>query len=335
MKRQKRTPKAILISDVHFSLKNLELSDKAFRAAIDHAAELKVPLIDCGDITNDKAILRAEVVNAMLDTFKYAYNSGVTVYCLVGNHSRLHEKDPKHALEFLRPYATIVDEPIYVAALDLHLFPYSHDPVALANEIATRCAPGDTLVMHQGLTTGDKGDYVMDTSAIDMSMIEDYWVFSGHYHHHQKLGNYTFVGNPFTMSFGEAKDGPKGILVLYSDNSFEQIVLPYRRHIVLEYNTSDLYDLTLRGFGANSSDLLWIKLKGTAIELAKIKKSDIAKLVGHQNFKLDKIATEVAQLETEDLNLTDEQVLDALIDGSPESEEQKKSLKKLWREVLV
>src|SRR4051812_39679990 len=102
-------PIAVLVSDVHYSLKNLELSDKAFRAAIDTAHKLAVPLIDAGDLTDDKCIIRAEVANRLIKTMEYAKDKYVPVYCLVGNHSLINQKGKEHALEFLKPYCTVLD----------------------------------------------------------------------------------------------------------------------------------------------------------------------------------------------------------------------------------
>jgi DNA repair exonuclease SbcCD nuclease subunit len=256
-------------------------------------------------------------------------------YILVGNHDRINEKNQAHALEFLRPHARIIDAPTPISELDIVFFPYSHDVEELKADLKNWARAGDTLVMHQGVTAADKGDYIVDKSAIDVELLSNYTVFSGHYHKHQTIGTCTYIGNPFTMSFGEAKDGPKGFLILYSDGTFTRKTLDYRKHVVIEcsydqilYSSSGMFD------NLKPNDLVWLKISGPISELNKIKKSELAREIGHMNFKLDKIATEVQQLQETNIPKTDQQILDELIDSSAESADQKKRLKNLWREVI-
>jgi hypothetical protein len=313
-------PKFVLISDVHYSLTNLELSDKAFRAAIDQAALLGVPLIDCGDITNDKAIIRGEVMNRMIDTFRYAESKGVVITCLVGNHSLLNEKGKGHALAFLEPYALVIEE--FTMMYGAYFIPYQTDPEQFLIYLETIPA-GALIIAHQGFKGADKGDYIVDKSAVDAQYVKWHKVFSGHYHCHQDIGSVTYVGNPYTMSFGEAKDGPKGFVVVNEDNTFYQVPLPYRRHVVVEKNASEFNSEAIK---FREEDLVWLKVTGTSEELSGIKNDT--------GFKMDKIVIDAPKLNIETSALTGEQILDALIDNESDSDVNKKYLKQLWREVL-
>lgn len=342
---KKSPPKAVLISDVHYSTKNLELSDKSFRAAIDKAAELKVPLIDCGDLTNDKAILRAEVVNALIDTFNYAACRGVEIYCLVGNHSLINEKGEDHALHFLEPYAKIIDQPLaYDELPNIVFIPYQNDPTNYLNIIKQKANKGDILIMHQGVNGGNMGDYIQDKSAIDASILVSHKCFSGHYHKHHDVGTLTYVGNPFTMSFGEAEDGNKGLLVLNEDGTYERHILNLRRHIKQEY----VWDADYRSFMAmapiNSAgirlyakpekdDLVWVKIQGPASVLSSTTHKDFIYIIGHNGFKLDKVETSNSQEQATKITSAEE-MLDILIESMPESREIKKSLKDMWRNAV-
>ena len=150
---------AVLISDVHYSLKNLELADSAMKEAIVYANKNKLLLIVAGDLHDTKANIRAEVMNRMIETFR---STSVRIWVMIGNHDRINEKSPEHALEFLSPFVTLVNKP-YTFTKNWHLIPYhSHE-----EELHLDYAKGSVLIMHQGVHGADKGDYVKDDSAID------------------------------------------------------------------------------------------------------------------------------------------------------------------------
>jgi len=334
-------PIAVLISDVHYTLKNLELADFAFRAAIDKAALLGLPLIDAGDITNDKAVLRAEIVNRLISTMQYANSKGITPHLMVGNHSLCNEKGSEHSLNFLRPYATIVDHTwnLYLPNAPIEeiiLLPYTSSGI---EKDLQRCPKGSIVVMHQGFHGADTGDYVHDKSAISSDLVKDFTVISGHYHRHQTIGTVTYIGSPYTQSFGEAKDGPKGYLVLNSDGTYTREILKLRRHRIYEFNNIDHAFEHIAPFGelfADAEDLLWIKITDTKENLDKVKKQDVGDLLGTQNFKLDLIGTEVREEMSQSVpihSLTDAEILDRVIESSGQNPGTVTRLKALWREL--
>ncbi len=325
-------PIAVVISDVHYSLKNLELSDFAFRAAIDKAHKLGVPLIDAGDITNDKAILRAEVVNRLIETMIYAKDKDVEVYLLVGNHSLCNEKGDEHSLNFLYPHANVISHTC--SSGGFNFVPYQSDPKNFIRDINRH----DRLIIcHQGFHGADMGDYVHDKSAIDVSLVKDFTVISGHYHKHQTIGTVTYVGNPYTMSFGEANDGSKGFLILNADGTFTREILNLRRHRIREFNSTVEASEHILPFGelfASKDDLLWIKIKDTKENLKVIDKKSIGEFLGMQNFKLDLIPTDSPlEAPTNAKGLTDGEILDSIIDTSSQTEDAKIRLKALWRNL--
>jgi DNA repair exonuclease SbcCD nuclease subunit len=319
---------------VHYSLNTKDIADKAFRAAIDKAHELNVPLIDCGDLTNDKAILRGEVVNLLIDTLKYANTLKVPIYLLVGNHSLINEKGQEHVLGFLRPYAEIVDKPIpfWRGAM----IPYQSTTEAFLEALPTD--PFQTLIIaHQGFQGAFMGEYLQDRSSVPLKgFLERYRVFSGHYHRHQTVENVTYVGNPYTLNFAEANDPAKGFIVLNDDLTFERIILPFRKHIVIESNTKDIYNTQVF---VNEDDLVWLKVTGPYSELKKFKKEEIGlKLFGHSNFKLDLIQTESTtnkRIDTGDLGpYAPYDIMDHIIDNLDDPHEHKTKLKAAYREII-
>lgn len=326
-------PIAILVSDVHYSLNTLELADKAFRMAIDKASELKIPLIDCGDLTNDKAILRAEVANRLIKTMTYAKSSGVKVYLVVGNHSLCHEKGKEHALEFLRPYVSkVIDKPWHLDYIG-YCIPYHTDPLAVKDQLVS-LPKGITILMHQGFHGANTGHYVKDASAISVDLVRDYRVISGHYHTRQDVGTVSYVGNPYSLTFGEANDPAKGFQVLNDDGSLTFVPTNLRKHIVYEVTTEELKWGGLSGYEHREGDLLWLKVSGPRSELDSLPKEVLAGLLGTPNFKLDKIVTGDSETFVKADKLTGEEIMDGLIDKLGDSSDYKVGLKRLWRDIL-
>lgn len=333
-------PTAVLISDIHYNINTLSLADAALRQAVVKAAELKIPLIVAGDLHDTKALLRAECIAAIIDTFDYGFKLGVNSYVIVGNHDLQNEKGQADALAFLEGATTLVREPLGVPGVG-YLLPYYTDSEKLRAVLNTR--PAKTLIMHQGVMGAAMGHYVKDTSSLPPEAFEDFRVVSGHYHKAQDIktgrprkgavGLFSYIGNPYTLTFGEAHDGPKGFCVLMDDGSLERIPSNLRKHIVLEAHMDSWWEISYEKF--SPGDLLWLKISGTKADLDTLKKEDVASLLKTTNFKLDKIYTGTPSLEEKSDTMTGEEVLDALIDSAPGgSAVHKKKLKALWREIL-
>jgi DNA repair exonuclease SbcCD nuclease subunit len=328
--------KAVLISDVHFNLKNLELAKSALSSALAEAEERNVPLIIAGDLNDTKAIMRAECVNAIINVLATAQ---VRVIVLVGNHDLINEKSHEHSLNFLRLYVDVIQTPVFDKALGLWLIPYMHDTDALRvvlKDYVQKQGSG-TLIMHQGVQSAFMGEYVVDKTSIEPEAFDGLRVISGHYHRAQVIlcgdrGTFEYIGTPYSVTFAEAFDGPKGIRLLYEDSTTELIPLGLRKHVIRECSYQEVMEPIA---GLNPGDLLWLKVSGPASELDKLKKKEIGeKLIGHQNFKLDKVYDQAAKAEIDVMKLTKDELLDRLIDSSEETEVQRKYLKKLWREIL-
>ncbi len=312
-----KKPVFIAISDIHFSVPNLELASKSLQAALSKAEELNIPLIIAGDLNDTKAIIRAEVANALIRILKPAK---VRVYILEGNHDKVNEKGKEHGLNYLRPYATIIDEPdIFTFNFtEIHLIPYMSDSSRLI--LPTPNAFTKILVMHQGFRGAFMGDYIQDKSSISTDVVKDYTVISGHYHRHQTLGTVTYIGSPYTITYGEANDGPKGFLIVNEDGTFTREILNLRKHITLE-RTVDTLNEPIPNY--NPGDLVKIKVRGTREQLLKVRKQDT-------NHRLELIQEQGATKEVERLDLNDHELMLKLISSVPDSEE----LTKLYMEIV-
>lgn len=327
-------PIAVLLSDVHYNMANLEIADKATRLAIKQANKLKVPLVVCGDLHDTKANLRGECVNALLITFKLCNQKP---YILIGNHDRINEKASAHALKFLEPVAQIIDEgPLWIKQFNAYFIPYHHNKFQLQKSIE-QLPKNSTLIMHQGLKDSVSGEYIQDGSALEQEIVKDYRVISGHYHQRQTIGTWDYVGNPYTSTFAESEDPAKGIQLLMDDHTLKFIPLNLRKHVVIRMtqkkdclsSDSSIPDII-------AQDIVRVKVKGDKNLLQTITKEEIAAFLGiEQAFKLDLISETVqTTISIAVSKLSKEDALDTFIDAKFDQKEGTK-LKKLWRDLSV
>lgn len=335
---RKNEPAFVAISDIHFNLNNLHLSSQALTAALKEAEKLKIPLVIAGDLNDTKAIIRAEVANEIISILGAA---SVPVFVLVGNHDLVNERGQEHGLNYLKPYVHVIDFPCrFDEILPGVLFvPYQNHPDSFYSALRQKGMTGDIVVAHQGVLGSSMGDYIQDKSAINPENLPKHQYYSGHYHEHQTIvlrgGSFTYMGSPFTMTFGEANDGLKGFLIVYKDGTFKQHVLGLRRHVVESVDAEGLDIYLSTAQHPRPGDLLWLKVTDVKSKLATINKAEIAKILRTDNFKLDKIEIESTPLEPQTKPKTDTELLDALIDTTSEDIEHKSALKALWRELLT
>lgn len=343
-------PVAVLISDIHYNLKTLELADASLRKAIDKANDLKVPLIVAGDLHDTKANMRAECMNAMIDTFALA---DIQPYVIRGNHDSINEKSVEHSLNFLGGLASIVceDKPYKPPGLDVLMLPYYNNKEKLLSDliqVRTNFVNSNNsvpLIMHQGLQESDSGEYIQDKTAISKKDIAGFKfnIISGHYHKRQtikldEIGTWRYIGNPYTLNFAEANDPAKGFQVLYDDGSLRFTPTNFRRHIVLNVEkVKDYWQITgkvpLEDVGSN--DLVWAKFRSTKEDLARIdRKLAESILYPAKNIKIDLIPTDSQPTNIkDDTNISKEELLDSTIQGINTTSEQKQRLKDLWRRL--
>jgi DNA repair exonuclease SbcCD nuclease subunit len=345
-RRTMSKPIAVLISDVHYNLQTLPLADAAMGQAITKANTLNIPLIVAGDLHDTKANLRGECTKAMVKTF--ANISKKKLYILIGNHDKINEKSEEHALDFLEPWATLVDKPMVLSNTNpsnlVAMIPYQSDPT-MAVTFAKQYGPNyKILIMHQGLQSSNSGDYIHDKSAISKSDVAGYRVISGHYHTRQTIalpdsGSWSYIGNPYSLSFGEASDPEKGFQILMDDGSLEFIPTNLRKHVI--YNITN--SITVSSSGGSipvfvpthtDQDLIWVKVTGSKEFLPTVTKKSIQESYRiAQDFRLDLIPTDTqTTAPVKPKNNAD--LMDSLIDSLTEtSDDRKIRLKELWRRM--
>jgi DNA repair exonuclease SbcCD nuclease subunit len=308
--------------------------------AIKYANETNLPLLVCGDLHDTKANIRGECIKTIINVFK---ELKVDSYTLVANHDRINEKSVEHSLEFIRPYTNLIETSSYEKQLKLYLIPYYSDADEL-REYFKSVPKGSTLIMHQGIIGSEAGHYIQDKSAITKEDVAGLRVISGHYHKRQTIklpdnGTFDYIGNPYTLGFGEAKDPEKGFQILHDDGSLSFVPTNLRKHVIIEADLSTDTEEWFNGpimAGNGVSDLVWLKVNGTKEELNKFNKTKWLRNKGIiQNVRLDLIPTETTTYKQQPTNVKQEEVLDNLIESlTNTTSEQKQRLKSLWKEFI-
>lgn len=348
-------PKAVLISDIHFTVKTLELASGALKMAQSKALELNVPLVIAGDTLDSKAIMRAECVNRLIKLFTEGKQP--KTYMLVGNHDLLNEKGEEHSLEFLKPYVNIVDGKTifhgsisndYASEIGAYLLPYFSDHEVLKRRLSalkSRNPKGATIICHQGIQGASMGHYVQDKTSLPKEDFAHFRVISGHYHQRQDIkcgppkkgaiGLFSYIGNPYTQNFGEANDPTKGFQILLDNGLLEFVPTNFRKHIIVDIRVDALVSIK-KDWSVLPCDPVWLKLRGPKSFLDALNKDEITHgLFGCLNYKLNLIPdeNEVKTKITSKNNIPNE-LLDSIIDNLSDTIEYKDVLKSLWRQIL-
>lgn len=334
-------PIAVITGDVHFTVGTLTLATEAIKACIREAKRLKVPLVLNGDILDGKAILRGECSNRLIELLN---DEELQTYVNVGNHSLINEKSSEHVLNFIKPYCQVVQYPAYIDKLQSYVIPYqtsSEILQAILNDIPA----GSRLIMHQGVQTAYLGHYTQDKTSLPKESFADFRVIASHYHRRQDIkcgrargrsvGLFSYIGNPYSLSFGEASDGPKGFSVLYDDGSLGFVPLNLRKHVVMEADCTEMGLIPREGTPLiTQEDLVWLKLHGFRSKLDSLDKKFIGEqLVGNTNYKLEKIYTDTAEIQQKTEKLSNTELFDSIIDNISEEHYYKSYLKALWKEL--
>ena len=336
----KANPTAVIIGDIHFSTSTLDLASHALIEAKNLALELSIPLILNGDIHDTKDIIRATYANQIIDIL----TDGLRVNTIIntGNHDLINEKSEQTSLEFLRPYVNklVVKRPISQQLG--YIIPYQTSAEVLQS-ILDNIPINSRIIIHQGVQTAYMGHYTQDKTSLPKEAFKDFRVIASHYHKRQDIkcgpprkgavGLFSYIGNPYTLNFGEANDGPKGISILYDDGLTELVPLNLRKHVILETHINELNAINTTAIQPN--DLVWVKLHGPLSGLKKLNKNELGKrLFNNVNYKLDLIPDKSEGLQPILSAHTSEQVFDKIIDALSDTDNHKNELKDTWRDLL-
>jgi hypothetical protein len=227
-----------VVGDPHNTHKSLDRCEELF----DLVEMVGKPTVWLGDLLDTKEVIRGKVLNAWV---RYFQRSKLQHIVLVGNHDFFNLDCDDHSLYVLKllPNVIVVDEPIEIDGIVF--LPYIHDRAALIQILDKFKDPNKTLIGHLEVSQFDFGNGHVCTSGITLDDLSGFRrVISGHFHKYQVQGNLTYLGTPFSHSFGET-DQIKYLGLYDADKDELKIAdTPFARHITKEFNC-DLLDENL------------------------------------------------------------------------------------------
>lgn len=257
-----------LVGDPHAKPDNLDKINTLF----DMVEDLGNATVWLGDLLDTKELVRGKCLNTYLRRFK---ESKLNHTVLVGNHDLFRLDDTEHSLEALKalPNVTIVDKPYRHGSM--LCLPYTHDPEQLKAWIKDHGDDFVTLFCHADIRNFDYGNGRISEEGMSVEDFEGLKrVISGHYHCFSERGNITYLGTPFSHSFGESNQDKFLGIYETSTDTLELIPTPFPRHITLNLS-ADEYG----GADTNDVDIYRIILTGTQEQINKFNKRDGVKYI--------------------------------------------------------
>lgn len=219
--------KLSIIGDPHVKNKTLAETNQLF----DMIEELGLDSLILGDLFDTKEVIRGKSLNLVYTRLK---NSKLKFYILVGNHDYHNLDCEDHSLQVLKelPNVTVVDAPI--ESPYGYMLPYMHDQVKL-KEALKKLPKNSILFGHLDVISFDYGNGYISESGLDLKDLKKFKnVISGHYHKYQVKDNLTYLGTPYSHSFGESNQD-KYIGIWDSETlSLELKETPFPKHHTIE-----------------------------------------------------------------------------------------------------
>lgn len=256
--------KYLVVGDLHCKPDNLDKVQELFTLV----EGFGLPVIWLGDQLDTKEVIRGRCLNTL---YNYLKTSKLNHTLLIGNHCYFNLDCEDHSQQVLKdlPNVTIVDELMEIAPR-IYALPYIHDQDILKKTL--KSIPKDTTIFgHFEVTGFDFGNgYICDTGTSPKEFKKFKRVISGHFHKYASSGNFTYLGTPFSHSFGEANQ-EKYLGVFDSEtDSMDLQETPFPKHISEELHS--YAPLTLEKM-QNSSNHCRVVLTGDNKEFAQLDKS--------------------------------------------------------------
>ncbi len=264
-----------IIGDPHITPKSLDKGAHLFQKV----EELGNPTIWLGDFLDTKEVIRGKCLNLLHEYFS---KSKLQHIVLIGNHDWFNLECQDHSLKSLSslPNVRIIDKVELHPKLPFIFFPYIHDKAQLKEILSQVSNPNLIAFGHFEVSGFDFGNGTMceDGKIIYDDFANFKRVISGHFHKLQQTGNFTYLGTPFSHSFGEAnQDKVIGVYELSTD-TLELIPTDFPRHISMKVDLSKKNaEKKLQEFLAgNEHNLIRIQMYGTPEEVSKLDKTKYA-----------------------------------------------------------
>jgi DNA repair exonuclease SbcCD nuclease subunit len=260
-----------IVGDPHIRPDNLAKSEQLF----DLVESLNQPVIVLGDLFDTKEVVRAKCLNL---AYRKISESKLQWTLLVGNHDLFNLTTPEHSLEVLKalPNVRIIDTLMPFSGM--YGIPYIHDRDQLKAELA-KIPDGSIVFGHLEVRTFDYGNGLLAESGLEVKdLVRFKRVVSGHFHKFQQLDNLTYLGTPFSHSFGETNQTKYLGVYKPSTDEFNVVETHFPRHLTIAYDLNENSEALRSELAGLENDHVRVHLKGTSDQIAKFDKSQFSDL---------------------------------------------------------
>jgi DNA repair exonuclease SbcCD nuclease subunit len=265
--------KYVMVGDPHAKVSNLKDMQKLIYYSMEVGRDYGANnILFLGDLLDTHAIIRVEVLDFWHRNFKMLKSNGFNVLTLVGNHDQQSSKELEQEMNALNIFEdigvqvfnkpTIFDDTLFV--------PY-HGNHKRFLEICNLNSSVNNVICHQTFDGAmyDNGFYAPD--GIDLTLIPQKNVLSGHVHKKSQIGKCNYPGTPKWDSANDAGE-EKGIHILeISSDKMDMSELISTRHIVTPINKVIMKEgdaeIELEEAARN-----YMELTGSSTWIAKMKK---------------------------------------------------------------
>ena len=276
--------KIALITDTHFGVRNdSQTFIEYFRQFYDEVffPYLKENNIDTichlGDIVDRRKYISYTTLRAFTDMFiNPIRENGYEFHCIVGNHDIPYRNtnDINAMNEIFADsnglYLNLYSEPKVVDfdGTEILMMPWINnanykDSLASMQSTEAQIMFGHFEISGFEMMRGQTCDHGMDVKHFRKFDT----VYSGHFHHKSTMGNITYLGNPYELTWGDYDD-PRGFHVFDTETrELEFIKNPYRMFHKVFYD-DETYDLE------QLMNLDFDHLKGRYIKVVVVKKQN-------------------------------------------------------------
>ena len=248
--------KYALITDTHFGARNDSLVfSEFFRKFYENIffptlkeRDIK-SIIHLGDVVDRRKFINYKTLNSMKDIlFDPLEKMGADIKIIIGNHDIYYKNtlsvNSMRELTEGMPHVTIYDEPCEVSLTDDHkvvFIPWiCDDNEDQAKELIEKTrAPIAFGHLHIEGAEHIKGSTSYDGYSPKMFNAFQR-VFSGHFHHRSEIGNITYIGNPYEITWSDYND-PRGFHIYDTETmKTEFIKNPYSMFYKIYYDDDQL-----------------------------------------------------------------------------------------------
>lgn len=267
--------KYTVVGDPHITSKSLDKANQLF----DLVEGMGNKVIWLGDFLDTKEVIRGKCLNLLHTRLE---QSKLQHYIIVGNHDWFNLECKDHSLKVLKslPNVVVIDAPMMLEDGVLAI-PYIHDKAVIKSMLDANDQNRSfhSMFGHLDVVGFDYGNGHNSESGLthdDFKGLD--CVISGHYHKLQNTGNLTYLGTPFSHSFGEANQDKVIGVWDSATKKLDLFATAFPRHVSMDFTVGGSTKSLEKFIEANKTNHIRIRLFGEPEDVIKLDKSPFGEL---------------------------------------------------------